>query len=71
MICRKNVGGLEQAIRIAAGAAMVACGLFGLGYNPAGYAVAGMGVVTVLTGIFGFCPACAMAGRKLDGTSPR
>jgi hypothetical protein len=57
MIYRKNVGGLEQAIRISAGAAMVACGLYGLGYNVIGYAVAGMGVVTALTGLFGFCPA--------------
>lgn len=71
MIYRKNIGGLEQTIRIAAGAAMVACGLFGLGYNPVGYGVAGMGVVTALTGLFGFCPACAMAGRKLDGASSR
>jgi hypothetical protein len=30
-----------------------------------------MGVVTVLTGLFGFCPACAMVGRKLNETSTR
>jgi hypothetical protein len=71
MIYRKNIGGLEQAIRIAAGAAMVVCGLLGLGYNAIGYAVAGMGVVTAVTGLFGFCPGCAMVGRKLNETSTR
>jgi len=71
MIYRKNVGGFEQAIRIAAGAGMVACGLLGLGYNADGYTVAGMGVVTALTGLFGFCPGCAMVGRKLNGNSSR
>ncbi len=71
MVYRKNLGGLEQVIRIAAGAAMVACGLYGLGYNAVGFAVAGMGVVTALTGFFGFCPGCAMVGRKLNETSSR
>ncbi len=28
----------------------------------------GSGVLTALTGLMGFCPACAMAGRKaLEG----
>ena len=62
-VLRTKVGGLEQTIRMAAGAA-VACGFFGLGYNPIGYVVAGMGLLTALTGLFGFCPACAMAGRR-------
>ena len=30
-----------------------------------GYLIAGAGVVTVMTGFFGFCPMCAMAGRRL------
>jgi len=30
-----------------------------------GYAIAGIGVVTLLTGFVGFCPMCAMVGRQL------
>ncbi len=69
MIYRKNVGGKEQLVRIAAGAAMVACGLIGLAGNPVGYLIAAVGVVTGLTGIVGYCPACAMAGRKSGGAA--
>jgi hypothetical protein len=31
----------------------------------AGYLIAGAGAVAILTGFFGFCPMCAMVGRKL------
>ena len=66
MFYRKNIRGREQVVRIVAGAAMIACGLIGLAGNPVGFLVAGVGVFVGLTGIVGFCPACAMAGRKLD-----
>jgi hypothetical protein len=45
---------------------MIACGLLGLKGMPVGYLIAGIGVMTVLTGFFGYCPACAIAGRKLN-----
>lgn len=70
MIYRKNVAVWEQILRLVAGVAMIACGLIGLAGNPVGYLIAAVGVVTGLTGIFGYCPACAMAGRKLTGRSP-
>ena len=50
---------------------MIAYGLFGMPGLPgmpgamAGYLIAGTGVVAILTGFFGFCPMCAMVGRKL------
>jgi hypothetical protein len=28
--------------------------------------IAGVGAITILTGFIGFCPACAMAGRRLS-----
>ena len=31
---------------------------------PVGYVIACVGVVSVLTGFVGYCPACAVAGRK-------
>ncbi len=35
-----------------------------------GLLLAGAGVFTALTGLVGFCPACALAGRKpLEGPS--
>lgn len=65
MFYRKNLPGWERAARVLGGAAMVACGFLGLPGMPIGYLIAGAGVVTVMTGFFGFCPMCAMAGRRL------
>jgi hypothetical protein len=39
--------------------------LVGLPAGPIGYAIAAGGVIAILTGFFGFCPMCAMVGRKL------
>jgi hypothetical protein len=61
----KNVPGWERVLRAIAGLAMIACGLLGLKGLPIGYLLAGSGVVTMLTGFFGFCPMCALAGRRL------
>jgi hypothetical protein len=37
----------------------------GLQGTPIGYLIAAAGVVTLLTGFFGFCPMCAMVGHRL------
>lgn len=63
MLYRKNVFAWEQVVRLIGGAAMIAGGLIWLPGWP-GYAVAAVGLYTALTGIFGYCPACAMIGRK-------
>jgi hypothetical protein len=63
----KNVSGWERAVRVIAGVAMIACGLLGLKGTSIGYLVAISGVVTLLTGFVGFCPMCALAGRRLKG----
>ena len=65
MFYRKNLPGWERATRIIAGAAMVACGLLGLQGMPIGYLIAGTGAVAIMTGFVGFCPMCAMVGRRL------
>ena len=71
MFYRKNLPGRERAMRAVGGAVMIAYGLFGMPGLPgmsgamAGYLIAGTGVVAILTGFFGFCPMCAMVGRKL------
>ena len=65
---RKNVGTEESIARLLGGALIVACSLTQIGTTPLGLVLAASGVFTVLTGLFGFCPACAKAGRKpLDG----
>ncbi|TWO70702.1 DUF2892 domain-containing protein [Caenimonas sedimenti] len=64
MLYRKNVSPLERAARLLGGALIVACALTQVGFTPLGLVLAASGVVTALTGLFGFCPACAMAGRR-------
>ncbi len=64
----KNVPAFERILRVALGAAMVVLG-FWMGKGPMMTAlVAGSGLITALTGFFGFCPMCAMVGRKPDQT---
>lgn len=63
MFYRKNVFAWEQAVRLIAGTAMIAGGLVYLPGWP-GYVVAAAGLYTGLTGVFGYCPACAMIGRR-------
>lgn len=48
-------------------------GLMGLGYAAMNWGVSGgavavgaMGMMLAMTGLLGFCPMCALAGRKLD-----
>jgi hypothetical protein len=69
MFYRKNVGTRERWTRAVAGGLMVACALLGIGMTPLGLLMGGAGVFTALTGVVGFCPACAMVGRKpLEGS---
>lgn len=60
----KNVSRKERVARLAGGCLMILCGLAGLGATPLGFAVAGVGLVTMVTGAVRYCPACAIAGRK-------
>jgi hypothetical protein len=43
-------------------------GLLSMPGTMAGYLIAGTGVVAILTGFFGFCPMCAMVGRRLPSS---
>ncbi len=61
----KNVPTWERALRVIAGLAVAAWSVLALG-GPWGTAVALSAAGIVLSGLFGFCPACAMVGRKLD-----
>jgi len=61
---RKNVGGWERAARLIGGGLMLICGAVALHASPLGLLLSGAGVVTLVTGVFGYCPACAIAGRE-------
>jgi hypothetical protein len=65
MLYVKNVPAWERAVRVVAGLAMIACGFFGLKGLAIGYLIAAVGALTLLTGFVGFCPMCAMSGRRL------
>ena len=68
MSYRKNMGSKEGWARVIVGALLVACSLTQIGLTPLWLVLAASGMFTALTGMFGFCPACAMAGRKsLEG----
>jgi hypothetical protein len=61
----KNVPTWERVLRVLAGLAVVAWSVMALGGlwgTVAALSAAGL----VLSGLVGFCPACAMVGRKLD-----
>ena len=61
---RKNVGGWERAARLIGGGLMLTCGVVALHASPLGLLLGGAGVVTLVTGVVGYCPACAIAGRE-------
>ena len=68
MLYRKNLGSKESWARVVGGALIVACSLTQIGPTLLGWVLAMTGVLTVLTGLLRFCPACALAGRKaLEG----
>ncbi|WP_128925232.1 YgaP family membrane protein [Bradyrhizobium guangxiense] len=65
---RKNIGGLQQTVRIALGVAVAAAAFVYLAGATA-WLVALGGVVFALTGLVGYCPMCAMAGIGRGGAS--
>jgi len=74
---RRNVGGLDRALRLVVGAPLVAVGLFlagGIWGEPVGILVALVGLVSLLTGISGRCPLYTPLGistARLGATSRR
>ncbi|WP_437558112.1 YgaP family membrane protein [Acidithiobacillus sulfuriphilus] len=64
MIYVKNLPLWERLLRIGFGVAVVVYAAFNMG-GALGWVVAVCGLGAALTGIFGFCPACALAGRRL------
>ncbi|MFT4117252.1 DUF2892 domain-containing protein [Bradyrhizobium sp.] len=65
---RKNIGGLHQAARVAAGLATAVAALVYL-TGAAAWLVALGGSAFALTGLVGYCPMCAVAGIGRGGMS--
>ena len=65
MLYRKNIYAWEQWLRVLIGVLTVAGGFWLLGW-PWNLLVAASGAGLAVTGVFGWCPACAMVGRRLD-----
>lgn len=64
MLYIKNLPLWERALRIGAGTAAAAYAALNMS-GVWGWAIVGGGVGAALMGLFGFCPACALAGRCL------
>jgi hypothetical protein len=67
MLYSKNVPGWERGLRLLAGVMLVAAGWWQLpsgGVLGPGLIVSGL--IAALTGSVGFCPMCALAGRRLS-----
>lgn len=64
MLYVKNLPLWERLLRIGAGVALAAYALMSVG-GTLGWVIAASGAGIALTGILGFCPACALAGRRL------
>ena len=69
MFYRKNIYNWEQGLRIVAGTALVAYAALAMPANTLSYILIASGIGFGLTGVFGFCPMCAMAGRRLKSAN--
>lgn len=65
MFYAKNLPGWERALRLFSGLFTVLCGVHFWG-TPVGIFFLIAGIATGLTAVLGFCPMCALAGRKLE-----
>ncbi len=65
MIYLKNVPWWEQLLRMGLAVGVATYALTRVGGTLGWIIVAGAAVL-LLTGVLGFCPACALAGRRLE-----
>ena len=64
MFYAKNVPAWERAVRIVFGLIAFAFAVFSWG-SPLAVGAGLTGAMLAVTGLFGFCPMCALVGRKL------
>ncbi len=66
MFYAKNVPGWERVVRIIMGLMGIAYAVMNWGVSGLAVGMGVMGAMLAVTGLIGFCPMCAMVGRKLD-----
>ena len=62
----KNVPNWERMLRVVLGLVAFGFSYQSWGVTGLGVGLGIMGAMLAFTGLFGFCPLCAMVGRKLD-----
>ncbi len=66
MFYPKNVPNWERVIRITAGIILIAIALLQQSFGQLGAILfIASGIFTIATGFVGWCPACALVGRKI------
>lgn len=66
MLYVKNVPPFERVIRVLMGVGLLFGAVMSLGPNAKGWIVGAMGMIAAVSGLIGWCPMCAVVGRKLD-----
>ena len=61
----KNVPTIERVARVAMGVMGLAYAAMNWGGSTLGVGMGVMGAMLAMTGLLGFCPMCAMVGRKI------
>lgn len=64
MFYRKNLPLWERTIRLLLGVAIIVYALVALPLTALGYLIIALGITAILTSLLGFCPMCALVGRK-------
>lgn len=65
MLFQKNLPTWERALRVCIGLAVVIAAFFVPVAFVIQWTAAAAGVIFACTGFIGFCPMCAMSGRKV------
>lgn len=66
MLYVKNVPGPERVVRVIMGVGLLVLSLVWFGSTATGWVAGLIGAMAVMSGLLGFCPACAMVGRRLS-----
>ena len=70
MIYRKNLYAWEQICRVLLGLALAVGAWYALSSRLVSYSFIAIGLIIASSGVAGFCPMCAMVGRRPVGSSP-
>jgi Protein of unknown function (DUF2892) len=69
MIYRKNLYSWEAMLRILVGPGLAAYAFFAMAPGWLAYVLVASGIGFAITGLVGWCPMCAMIGRKIADKS--